>query len=82
MKKILAVCCIILGIWMVYPIHISAQFNKKIVLTDSIKVDPICKMKVKSSTKFKTTYQKQEYFFCAEGCKLKFEKDPSKYIKK
>ena len=82
MKKNLAVCCIILGIWMVSPIHLPAQEKTTVVQTDSLKIDPNCKMKVKPTTKHKSTYQKQEYFFCAEGCNLKFEKDPLKYIKK
>ncbi|HUT14997.1 MAG TPA: YHS domain-containing protein [Anaerolineae bacterium] len=30
----------------------------------------------------KTEYKGQTYFFCAPGCKVAFEKDPEKYLKK
>ncbi len=82
MKKKSALCAIILSICMISALHLSAQVNSTVAQTDSLKVDPMCKMKVKQSTKHKSTYQKQEYFFCAAACKLKFEQNPLKYIKK
>ena len=43
-------------------------------------VDPICKMDVDPKTaKWKSTYDGEEYFFCALGCKKAFDKDPKKY---
>lgn len=29
-----------------------------------------------------TDYKGEKYFFCAPGCKFKFEKDPEKYLSK
>ncbi|OPY31751.1 MAG: YHS domain protein [Methanomassiliicoccales archaeon PtaU1.Bin124] len=44
--------------------------------------DPICKMEVDPKTaKWKSSYQGKEYYFCAPGCKKKFDSDPAKYSK-
>jgi YHS domain-containing protein len=46
-------------------------------------IDLVCKMKVDEKTaKYKTTYQGNTYYFCAPGCKIAFEEDPTKYINK
>ncbi|MEE9552989.1 MAG: copper ion binding protein, partial [candidate division Zixibacteria bacterium] len=43
--------------------------------------DPVCKMTVDTETaKFKTEYDGESYFFCAEGCKNKFERSPLTYL--
>ena len=45
-------------------------------------IDPICKMNVDEKTaKWKSTYNGKTYFFCAPGCKKKFDSDPEKYSK-
>ncbi|MDD1709081.1 MAG: YHS domain-containing protein [Methanoregulaceae archaeon] len=45
-------------------------------------VDPICKMTVDEKTaKFKSEYKGRTYYFCAPGCKNKFDTDPAKYAK-
>ncbi|UCC41606.1 MAG: YHS domain-containing protein [Candidatus Aminicenantes bacterium] len=46
-------------------------------------VDPVCGMKIKKSDA-KATYEHngETYYFCMEGCKNKFKKDPDKYAKK
>jgi YHS domain-containing protein len=45
-------------------------------------VDPVCGMEVDEKTaKFKTEYKGTTYYFCAQGCKEMFEKDPEKYLK-
>ena len=43
-------------------------------------VDPVCGMKIKKS-EAKATYEYKEktYYFCMEGCKEKFMKDPEKF---
>ena len=42
--------------------------------------DPVCKMVVEESKAAATaTYQGKTYYFCAVGCKKKFEADPQKY---
>ncbi|HOX34807.1 MAG TPA: YHS domain-containing protein [Methanoregulaceae archaeon] len=43
-------------------------------------IDPICKMTVDEKTaKFTSEYKGKKYFFCAPGCKKKFDADPAKY---
>ncbi len=43
--------------------------------------DPVCGMDVDPGTAPAfVEYQGKAYFFCAEGCKEKFEQDPQKYI--
>jgi len=44
--------------------------------------DPVCGMDVnEKKTKWKTSYAGKTYYFCAEGCKRRFEKDSKKYVK-
>lgn len=44
--------------------------------------DLVCGMMVdEKSAKWKTTHAGKTYYFCSEGCKLTFEKDPKKYVK-
>jgi P-type Cu+ transporter len=43
-------------------------------------VDPICKMKVDSSTtSLSSEHEGKKFYFCSAGCKQKFDKDPHKY---
>ncbi len=44
--------------------------------------DPVCGMMCdEKSAKWKSTYGGKTYYFCAEGCKKTFDKDPKKYVK-
>jgi YHS domain-containing protein len=44
--------------------------------------DPVCGMMVdEKSAKWKSAYGGKTYYFCNEGCKRTFEKDPKKYAK-
>lgn len=44
--------------------------------------DPVCGMKVdEKKARFNTEYEGKTYYFCAEMCKKKFEKDPKKFVK-
>lgn len=44
-------------------------------------IDPVCKMTVEESKAAATAeYQGKTYYFCAAGCKRKFEQDPQKYL--
>jgi len=48
----------------------------------SMAIDPICGMEVDERTASATTvYQGKKYYFCAIGCKKRFESDPKKYEK-
>ena len=45
-------------------------------------VDPVCKMTIDSEKAAATSqYQGQTIYFCAKGCKTKFDQDPVKYLK-
>ena len=46
-------------------------------------IDPVCKMVVDEKKAAATSeYKNQKYYFCAKGCKIAFDKDPEKYLKK
>lgn len=43
-------------------------------------IDPICKMQVdEKSAQYSSIYRGKMYYFCAPGCKKKFDDDPAKY---
>jgi len=45
--------------------------------------DPVCKMQIDSDKAAATSdYQGRKIYFCAPGCKVKFDKEPEKYIAK
>ncbi|GGI26068.1 YHS domain-containing protein [Pedobacter mendelii] len=86
MKKLsimITLCTIVLYI---------ASFNAKAsdntmknIVTDTVQtvhIDPVCKMKVKTTNAKNVVYNKTTYYFCAESCKQKFVAKPSNYIKK
>jgi len=44
-------------------------------------VDPVCGMKInRDEAKATHEYEGKTYFFCTEGCKEKFVKNPGKYV--
>jgi len=46
-------------------------------------VDPVCKMTIDSATAAATSeYKGQTIYFCAKGCKTKFDAAPEKYAPK
>jgi Cu+-exporting ATPase len=43
--------------------------------------DPVCRMDVDpKSAAAQSKHQGQTYYFCAIGCKTKFDADPGKYL--
>lgn len=43
--------------------------------------DPVCEMEVDpDEAAAETEYEGETYYFCAPGCKQKFEEDPEKYL--
>ncbi len=43
--------------------------------------DPVCHMQVDPKTAAaRSEYQGKTYYFCAQGCKAKFDKEPQKYL--
>ena len=44
-------------------------------------VDPVCGMHVDEETAAaKTDYKGETYYFCAVGCKERFEENPDKFV--
>jgi P-type Cu+ transporter len=44
-------------------------------------IDPVCSMSVNpATTKHRFSYQGQDYFFCSERCRERFEAEPQKYL--
>lgn len=81
MKTTLIICIFALSFIALHTSN-ATEPVKQTILADSVKTDPICKMKVKQPANHKSTYKKQEYWFCAKGCKIKFDKNPEEYLKK
>ena len=43
-------------------------------------IDPVCKMQVdESKAAGKSEYKGKTYYFCALGCKAKFDKNPEQF---
>jgi len=43
--------------------------------------DPVCHMEVEpAKAAAQSTYKGQTYYFCAVGCKARFDRDPEKYL--
>jgi Cu+-exporting ATPase len=46
-------------------------------------VDPVCKMTIDSEKAAATSeYKGHTIYFCAKGCKAKFDQSPEKYVGK
>jgi YHS domain-containing protein len=44
--------------------------------------DPVCKMTIdENKAVAKSDYNGKTYYFCAQVCKTKFDKEPEKYAK-
>ena len=44
-------------------------------------VDPVCKMTVEpAKAAAQSKYKDAMYYFCAVGCKQKFDREPEKYV--
>ena len=45
-------------------------------------VDPVCTMDVEpAKAAAQSSYKGQTYYFCAVGCKQKFDREPETYLK-
>jgi Cu+-exporting ATPase len=48
---------------------------------DKIHIDPICGMEInEDNAAGKSHYQGNEYYFCSETCKERFDLDPAEYV--
>lgn len=51
-------------------------------LENTMAIDPVCKMQVDEQKNAGTSdYNGTTYYFCAPGCKRKFDAEPEKYLK-
>ena len=51
-------------------------------ISDTRYIDPVCFMSVNSQkSEFFADYNGERYYSCGEGCKQRFQADPTKYIK-
>jgi len=43
-------------------------------------IDPVCGMTVDSATaEYRSFHDGKAFYFCSEGCKVNFDKDPAKF---
>ena len=57
-----------------YPVNLSAK-NKKTI------IDPVCGMAVVPGDKeIISSIDGETYYFCAEGCRQSFQKNPQKFL--
>lgn len=43
--------------------------------------DPVCKMEIEEDQAAATVeYEGQTYYFCSQGCKQQFEREPERYL--
>ena len=50
-------------------------------LDDELSTDPVCGMRIRrGESAGQYSYRGHLYFFCAEECQRKFEKEPSHYV--
>ena len=50
----------------------------------AIAIDPICQMEVDTDKPpgGQSEYQGTSYYFCAPGCKVAFDQEPEKYLRR
>lgn len=58
------------------PTHAETQFAEEYY------INPVCQVPVsKTNPKHIIEYQGEKVYFCCDGCKVSFEKDPGKYVR-
>ncbi len=44
-------------------------------------IDPVCRMNVETATaEYRSFLTGKAYYFCSQGCKESFDKDPAQYL--
>jgi len=55
---------------------------KENIMSDKY-IDPVCDMEITAEeAACKSEYKGQTYYFCSNGCKKSFDKEPEKYLGK
>jgi len=63
----------------VYGVESKADYHEPV---PSFYINPVCGIPVDmNNPKHVIEYSGEQVYFCCDGCKIKFEKDPEKYIK-
>lgn len=48
---------------------------------DDLYINPVCKIPIRKSTaKYVLDYKEEKVYFCCDGCKVSFEKNPAQYM--
>lgn len=56
------------------------QTSSPVATNDNLFINPVCGVPVEKSTaKHVIEYQEEKYYFCCDGCKVSFEKNPAQY---
>jgi xanthine dehydrogenase accessory factor len=59
----------------------AAQKETKIAMPEDFYINPVCQVPVQKSTaKHVLEYEGEKVYFCCDGCKVSFEKEPEKYM--
>ena len=66
------------------PAEEETLATEKIVIpNEDYYINPVCNIPVQKSTaKYVLEYEDEKVYFCCDGCKVSFEKEPSKYMVK
>jgi len=60
---------------------VQDQGGTDIELSDAYYMNPVCNIPIQKSTaKYVLDYKDEKVYFCCDGCKVSFEKDPKKYM--
>lgn len=61
----------------------SESNNEPVKLNDDMYINPVCSIPVsKSTAKHILEFEGEKVYFCCDGCKVSFEKEPEKYMVK
>jgi len=59
----------------------SSEADKIEIQNDDLYINPVCNIPIRKSTaKYILEHQGEKVYFCCDGCKVSFEKEPSKYM--
>jgi xanthine dehydrogenase accessory factor len=57
------------------------QHDQLVLIAAPTAIDPVCGMTVEIATaRYTADYQGQQFFFCCDGCRRSFEKEPAQYV--
>lgn len=64
-------------------IAVDSKDHSMAMPNDEFYMNPVCNIPIQKSTaKYVLDYKEEKVYFCCDGCKVSFEKDPDKYMVK